>query len=324
MIEGEWAKPDILYFNSHYQSTPVPNLNFLTEFSLEFFMPTVDLNFRTSRNNRVFVEATNIKADSGLEYPRLIVPVRFDLNPLKDGNNEEKNYVIFDVYGSLYSTPSSQKISDSIANYMPYKVFGPNTYTIPNLEFPLSANQLTRIESDRRGDLPILLKLQLMIGIYEGKVIAEFDNAFAQMELDIPQSHWVEKILPALSFGEFFIIEIPKDNKEIQEAWRYIEVARKCYDSWDTKGTYANCREVGTCLDKILQDQIGNTPMMKKWKRSIEKFKPLASLDLHLEEIQNQQPEGRITVGKHDAEHLLIASQALVKYAQELLAENSK
>ena len=73
---------------------------------------------------------------------------------------------------------------------------------------------------------------------------------------------------------------------------------------------------------KIMKEKLKNNPRIKKWKRSIERFNHLISLDLHTEDIKNEKPEGDINVNKNDTEHILIVTKALLKYAEELLEEN--
>ena len=109
----------------------------------------------------------------------------------------------------------------------------------------------------------------------------------------------------------------------IEDAWGYVEKAEDCYRNWNTKGAYANCREVGNLLGRVINQKFKNNPIIKKWKRAIQKFEPLTSLDLHEEDIKEQKPSGKITIGRPETEHILIVTKALIKYAEELLQEKS-
>jgi len=149
-------------------------------------------------------------------------------------------------------------------------------------------------------------------------------------EISIPSSHWIHVYAPKLELGEYFIVEIPKGLKTIQEAWNYIESAEECFRRWDTKGVYANCREAGSLLDRTIEGKFGKDSFVyeKRWGHAYKRFKNLsfsdfASLDLHLEDIKKSQkysPED-IKIDKADAEHILIVTKALIKYAEELLEE---
>ena len=272
--------------------------------------------------NKIFIDTGKISANSGLEYPRIIIPVRLELNPIKESSARVTNFIILNTKAELFLEDKHLKISDSISGSYPYKVIAERLNTTYNLEFPLNYKRISKIENERNDNLTLQLNLHFTIGIYEQNFIGSFENSFSQMRFEIEQSYWVKNILPALNFGEYFIIEIPKGNKLVKEAWAYIEKADNCYKNWDKKGAYANCREVGGMLDRIIKEKLSGKPIMKKWKRTIGKFNYMASLNLHIEEITNEEPKGIVEINKNDTEHIIIVTKALLKYAEELLIEN--
>ena len=140
-------------------------------------------------------------------------------------------------------------------------------------------------------------------------------------DIRIPSSDWIRDYSPKLGIGEYFIVEIPKGKKELQRAWDYMNKAENSYMHWDTKGTYANCREIGNYLNEIIYKEFEGSPIIKKWKRANVKLEYRNSLDLHLEEIKNEIPKGDIEINKAEAEYVLIMTKALIKYAEELLNE---
>lgn len=142
----------------------------------------------------------------------------------------------------------------------------------------------------------------------------------------IPSTDWIHDYAPKLELGEYFIVEIPKGKKIIEEAWQYIEKAEECFRRWDTKGAYANCREAGSLLDRTLKTKMGKDSFIYKerWGRTYERFNNFASLDLHLEDIKKSpgySPD-EVKINKTDAEHTLIVTKMLVKYAEELIEES--
>jgi hypothetical protein len=149
------------------------------------------------------------------------------------------------------------------------------------------------------------------------------DQILKKEGIRIPSVDWIHDFEPKLGLGEYFIVEIPKGKGVVKEAWDYVEKAEECYRQWDTKGAYANCREVGKLLDRTINRKFRNDPITKKWKRAIEKFETLTSLDLHEEDIKEQEPKGEISIGRPEAEHILIVTKAMIKYAEELLEEKS-
>ena len=152
-------------------------------------------------------------------------------------------------------------------------------------------------------------------------VFLEVREQLLKKDVRIHSSDWIHDYAPKLEIGEYFVVEIPKGEKVIEEAWDYVEKAEECFRTWDTKGVFANCREVGKLLNKIVSNKFKNSPAIKKWKRAIEKFNYSASLDLHLEDIKEEKPKGDVEIRKAEAEHILIITKALIKYAEELLKE---
>ena len=149
-------------------------------------------------------------------------------------------------------------------------------------------------------------------------------------EKTISSSDWINDYAPKLELGEYFIVEIPKGKKIIEEAWSYIEKAEECFRRWDTKGVYGNCRETGSLLDRTIKEKFGKDSFIyeERWGRTYKRFKnssfsDFASLDLHLEDIKKSPKYSSedIKIGKADAEHILIVTRALIKYAEELLRE---
>ncbi|MDI6811115.1 MAG: hypothetical protein QMD80_05505 [archaeon] len=144
-------------------------------------------------------------------------------------------------------------------------------------------------------------------------------------DIKIPSGNWVHDYAPKLGLGEYFVVAIPKGEKRILEAWNYIEKAEECFRRWDTKGVYANCREVGYLLERIVKDKFGKDDFnyKERWGSIYGRFEHLASIDLHLEELK-QRPQyvsEDVKIGREDVEHILNVTKLLIKYAEELTRE---
>ncbi|HHT9144928.1 MAG: hypothetical protein Q7J76_11160 [Candidatus Brocadiaceae bacterium] len=157
---------------------------------------------------------------------------------------------------------------------------------------------------------------------YAGHVYLSLKEHTLSKNVQIAASDWINNYLPKFDMSNYFVVEIPRDKKEIVKAWEYVGKAEKCFRTWDTKGIYANCREAGTFLDEVVQKKLKDNIIIKKWKRAIKNFNHFSSLGLHTEEIKKESPEGEVQIKKSDAEHILIVTKALVKYAEELLQED--
>ncbi len=71
----------------------------------------------------------------------------------------------------------------------------------------------------------------------------------------------------------------------------------------------------------MIKSKFNGSPVIKKWKQAIAEFNKSASSDLHEEDIEKQKPFGKIKIGFAEGEYILIITQALIKYAEELLEE---
>ncbi|MCK4433933.1 hypothetical protein KAU92_00475 [Candidatus Bathyarchaeota archaeon] len=168
---------------------------------------------------------------------------------------------------------------------------------------------------------PSLTNLWVISGSGSQVFLSINQQSLKKEGIRIPSTDWIHDYAPKLELGEYFIVEIAKGKMTIKKAWEYVEKAEECYRQWDTKGAYANCREVGKLLSEVIKKRFRKSPMIKKWKRAIEKFEKLTSLDLHEEDIKEEVPKGEISISKADTEHILIVTKALIKYAEELLQE---
>jgi len=137
---------------------------------------------------------------------------------------------------------------------------------------------------------------------------------------EIPESKWVREFMPKLGIGTYFIVEVPTKGV-LHEAWNLVKKAEEAFYRWDTKGVFANCREVGHLLDRLIKSsQLSDFVKNEKWKSVYNRFEHFASLDLHLEDIKKTQqfPLEDIKIDREDCEYLLIATKSLIKYVEDL------
>jgi hypothetical protein len=55
-------------------------------------MPETPFDISGRSGNKIRIEFTDIKADGGLEYPRLIIEPVFDVKPIQGNNNDEIHF----------------------------------------------------------------------------------------------------------------------------------------------------------------------------------------------------------------------------------------
>ncbi len=286
-------------------------------------MPETTFSIKGHNDNKIRIEPNSIRAEGGPEYPRLIILATFDLKPVRGNNSgEEVHFVILNTRCSLFLHDHRFKVADTTTNIGDRKI-NCATNMSRNIEFSFDHQRMKAIEAKRSNNAKVKLAFEFFLGLYEQNNLADFQSATAEIAFEIPKSHWVETILPALGLGQYFIVEIPYGQKVIQEAWDYLEKAEKSFWAWDSKSVYANCRELGTLLDKSIKEKLGinRFAVGLLWSKAYEKFNDLASLDLHLEDLRKSSrysPE-EIKISKADAEHLLLRSKCLIKYAEELM-----
>jgi len=110
----------------------------------------------------------------------------------------------------------------------------------------------------------------------------------------IPSADWIHDYVPKLELGEYFIVEIPKGQKTVEEAWKYMEEAEECLRKWDIKGVFDNCREAGKALDKAVKEKFGGDSFTynERWGRAyLRFFNYVVSLGLHIEDFYGKSWE---------------------------------
>jgi hypothetical protein len=133
---------------------------------------------------------------------------------------------------------------------------------------------------------------------------------------EIPVGHWIHDFIPYLGFTKRILIEIPE--KVLEHVSDLLAKAEEAFRRWDTKGVYANCREVGHRLNRIVNEsKLSESVKKEKWGRVYQRFEHMASLDLHLEELRAKYPD--IEIKREDAEQVLDEVKLLIRYAGELL-----
>jgi hypothetical protein len=300
-------------------------------------MAEVSVTVAQFSNGKLHVDPAHVRATNGPVYPLLTVPTELRFRKL-DIQREIPKFAVLSVQAGLFISPGTSKIADSVAIFDPLEVLGgyeaSQTYPI---EFPLDPYRIRLLEASRRGNMSFQIKFQFLIAHYETILIQKggrqaeqhlvsgYERLQQQTELnvEIPQSLWVSKVLPALGVGEYFLIEIPKGNKTVPAAWDYLEKAETAFRHWNSKEVYGNCRELGVLLDQAIKAKFGVNDFSYsiRWRRAYSGFADMASWSLHLEDLKKspKYTPDSVQTSKADAEHLLLRTKELLKYAEEIL-----
>lgn len=280
------------------------------------------------------VDPTEINAEGGPIYPRLKVPLHLDFDPAGTGQ-QDQFFTILAIECGLFLAEHMLKISDAtpITDLFTVRSYGASTTW--NLEFPLDAYRVKGLEARRHGDLKVRFDFAFVVGLQSRvafpdkpnqgarDVLAGFQKVNSQIYVEVPQSHWVGRVLPGLGSSAYFIVEVPSGNEHIAPAWALIGKAESAFGRWDTKAVFAHCREAATALTNLIDKHCGQNSFSRqeRWARAIKEFNHFASLGLHLEEkeAEAKYSADQVRIEKPDAECLLIFVKALAKYAEELI-----
>lgn len=290
-------------------------------------VPSEKAPFGSYPGSTVEVITTEISADGGPDYPRLLVPVELNLTPY-EVRGGEKRY--FDVQRPL------RKIANVAPVFVLQLVREPSrTWRWP-LEFSLDIYRINRLEQERSGsDVNFDLRLTFLICEYtptpiQGQEIRgreSFDRVYTQNYFTIYESRWVKEILPRLAHLEYFIMEIPKgkmpeDQKVVQDAWGLLKEAEAALDKWNTVTLFEKCRSISKTLDNAIEKSSLPPFTKEKWNRALKAFAYFASLGVHGEmPVLSEQYRGG-EIRRPDAEFLLFTTRFLLKYAGEILTGN--
>lgn len=287
-------------------------------------MPQQNISFHNWSESKIFIEASEIRADPGIRYPRLIVNAWFEIQLQRSADGGLLPFYLSSLHSGLFFAEPYLRVSDLQAGFYPQLFTVPNPRWLYELEFPLDFSRIDAIERYRHADVEFIFKLEIGAGLYSANGLVKFEHSPLQIRVRIPQSQWVAAILPKLGYKDYFLIEIPHDGNVIAEAWKYVDQAERSFREWNIKGVFANCREVGALLDrKIAEEFGGGITYGERWKRS---HAHLASLGLHEEDIKQsgKNTHDKPVVGRADAEHILLVTKALIKFAGDLLTEENR
>lgn len=146
------------------------------------------------------------------------------------------------------------------------------------LEFVLDEAALTAIEKNRTDDIRFNLELILSFWIVSPNYPSGgFQNsATGAIQITIPRSVWVEKILSQLGYRSFKLVEVPLHHEALLEAYDDIisefNKAEKYFKHPDYNKCVAHCRHA---LDKLTRNlkklkTISDTETGFKWLKAID------------------------------------------------------
>lgn len=225
----------------------------------------------TLKNNQsqlVRIDAVDVQGVGGKEYPNLNVPLKLSVSPL-NYNNQKQCFNLIGLDASLRTIGSNTIVSKtSITNF--WKVSYENVYHYV-LDFALDHYKISRIEERRKENMGLQVELKLHVGYYSSILLnkndpqsaIEFVTDFQSVQvspinIEIPQSQWVSKVLPGMGHDSIQILEIPKASHLIGDTMKIslseLNLASLYFHKGDYDKTVSHCRTALEPVKKKLPD----------------------------------------------------------------------
>jgi hypothetical protein len=225
----------------------------------------------------VEIDREQVLGTGGPAYPRLILPSRVFLNPVKD-----VNLIFSDLHAELFTNSDHAKIADSVNH--PFHELMLCNYEhrrepYLNIEFPLDAIRIEKIENARKANVSLLCKMHLGLVAHHPK----FDRAnprtsgfleapplYADLQLDITQSVWVERVLPGLGYGVVKLVELPmvsaRSYSALGGSYQALDNAQECFKLGLYNEAAGACRIALEPLSELVDkpDGQGKMPKLRK------------------------------------------------------------
>lgn len=240
-----------------------------------------------STKSDVSLEVEKISGMGGPEYPCLVIPMVFTLNPKVD-NEKIKAYSLLWLKSNLFvqNKKIGEGVSDSIVKYS----WLHSSSSDISIEIPLDIYRIEKIEEGRHGDIELRLSGSALVAehpdVYKAdhngrqeykKDVECFDTAQFNITFVIPQSHWVDKILPGLGYGKVKLIEVPIPEKIVpdtfQKALQELQESQRYFVEGDYDKVVAHCRSAVELIPNarpIDLSGIDNPSFNKKVKKFLE------------------------------------------------------
>jgi len=210
------------------------------------------------------IDGDNVQAAGGIQYPRLIVPLRVIVKGVDNKHqNEIYSVQLSAMQGELIL--NNQKISDSLPRNLNLLAYEFDQEKYECLEFPLDARRIEWIEQQRQGSLLGSLRVSisaLVLGQARNTqvvqpplvVFREVVAIYGEIPFTVPDTQWREKVLPVLGYGKVIAIELPavpiESFQELNHSFKAILQAQKLFQIGHYDDAVAKCR---TALDQFFE-----------------------------------------------------------------------
>ena len=309
------------------------------------------------------IDPQQIRGGGGPDFPRLSVNLEVEMKPfapMVSGDQYRPGLVVRHTLIQILGTMSfrgRQGREVEIAEFesKPLLHLSKDWPTSYQFSVPLDLARINRIEEQRAGDAALTFHFTALLAKHpgasreeSGKRIDESIEALRSTNFDlyvqIPQSHWINSVLPGLGYGKIKIVEIPTPDKLIPEVFaqaiREFEKAQQYMTQSDFDKAVAHCRNTLDLIPKVVHlkfeadakpsypDRVKKLlkehlpePLGDSKREAIEKMLTtlwsLTSISHH----QNSHPSAGY-FSRADADLIMLMTTALLSYLGRLLSTN--
>jgi hypothetical protein len=202
------------------------------------------------------IEPQGVTAQGGAESPCLSIPFSVTFTPPPTGQPSRVNsFTVTNISAQLHITKNNFRVSQTQL-ITAWHVQQSNKYT-GIFPFLLTAENLFYIEQHREADLPASLQITVQVAMHESlpsaqkngytpTFIRDFETGNSQQYFTIPQSQWVNTLLPKLGYQAGTLLEIPAASillpQEYALAHQELQTAHRYFIANDYDKTVAHCR----------------------------------------------------------------------------------
>jgi hypothetical protein len=217
------------------------------------------------------IDPSRLAGGGNSEYPQLSWQIGMRLDAPQ---TPQVDYAFRAANAQLYfATGPSHKIADARPLTLNRVLSGEINLSIGeylNFEFPLDMRRIAAIERVRQGG-SLQFNLHVQVWVDEFGFPPEFkqpkrpaiwglqDSHRLSMEqrIEIPQSHWVERVLPNIGYGKVHLLELPvvplEQMASLQKSFDALKEAQEHHKHGFYNAAVINCRQA---LDSLLTAQM--------------------------------------------------------------------
>ncbi len=193
-----------------------------------------DLKFNHFTIGHLRIDPLKFWGSGGTDFSQLYLPLEILLRPIeideRDKNTNEKLYrhfTLINLWIDMYFCPASLETFISQTITRPILDRSKDWDSQLQLSLPISMASLNHIEKNRYGDIELKFRFEYFFASHPKRAreainvpdprILDFYSNNSDMRVSIPKSHWVEKILPSLGWGEINLLKSRHLNKLSQK-----------------------------------------------------------------------------------------------------------